>query len=232
MENTEERSGIEPKKAIDKLELVKALNSKVRLRVILLLFIYQKLSLSDLSEKLKRTKNTVIYHMNLLSEQGFLDEFDEKINGSIKPIKYYKLNEEFLEAVFQPFEDPSNLSEEDILEYSHSVIKWNALLFETIREFLKELNNFYLTNEKEIYQPQQALNFHQQNRTPRDLVPLSENGFNEYLKEYQNFMKKIVSYLEKENREAPDVIRPFLAFNAIIPIKTLLESKNIEKKKQ
>ncbi|MHA1584830.1 MAG: hypothetical protein ACTSVU_09635 [Promethearchaeota archaeon] len=206
-----------------KLLLLKTLNSKIRLKVILLLFIYQKLYLWQLPDKLGRTKNTIIYHMKMLSREGFVDEFDEKIPNSIKPIKYYRINGEFLKSVFQPFEDPSNLSDDEILEYSRNILKWNSVLFETIREFLKELNDFFQSSEKNIKNPTQARKFHQENTTPRDLVPLSEQGYAEYTKNYRNLMEKMVSFLDHENKNTPDILRPYLVFNAILPIKTLVE---------
>ncbi len=102
----------------NKLDLIKALNSKVRLRALLFLFIYDKLSLTELSEKLEKTKNTTIYHMKMLSALGLITEHDEKIPHSIKPAKFYILDANYVQSVFQPFEDPENLSDEDVMVFS------------------------------------------------------------------------------------------------------------------
>ena len=66
------------------------------------------------------------------------------------------------------------------------------------------------------------INFHQKNHIPRDLIPLSENGYNEYMKLYSDFMAKTMILLEKEEK-MEKITRPYLAFNMILPIKNLVE---------
>ena len=63
----------------DWLSIIKVLNSKQRLQTLFQLFIYQEISLSELSSRLNRTKNTTVYHMKLLVESGLIIEIDKPV---------------------------------------------------------------------------------------------------------------------------------------------------------
>jgi len=209
----------------NKLELIKALNSKVRLRALLFLFIYEKLSLTELSGKLEKTKNTTIYHMKMLSALGLINEHDEKIPNSIKPAKYYVLDSNYVQSVFQPFEDPENLPDHEVMDFSKNVFKWNTIFFETIRELLSTLGNYFIDSEKSLKDPQSAIDFHKNHATPRDIIPLSKAGYQFYLEQYAKLMEKTIQFLENEAKENHETIHPYLVFNTILPIKNLVESK-------
>ncbi|MHA1617713.1 MAG: hypothetical protein ACTSVZ_00410, partial [Promethearchaeota archaeon] len=107
---------------------------------------------------------------------------------------------------------------------------WNSLLFETMRGFLKELSDFYSENEPNLHNIESTVAFHKNHQTPRDLIPLSENGYLEYIKNYKELMVKTVNFLEKEAEDQEELIRPFpfLAFNIILPIKTLVERESLK----
>ena len=207
-----------------KFDMLKTLNSKPRLRILLFLFIYRRLSLTELSERLGKTKNTVIYHIKRMVTYGIIHEEDEKIPNSIKPIKVYHLNPDFYRQIFTPFGDLADLSDNEIMEYSKNVFQWNILLFETIREFLRELGDFYSENEPNLHDIESTVAFHKNHQTPRDLIPLSKQGYLEYMKNYKELMERTVNFLEKEEEEEHE----FLAFNVILPIKTLVEKESLK----
>ncbi len=214
-----------PQADINWLELMKTLSSKPRLETLFYLFIYQNLSLTDLSHHLKKSKNTTVYHMKRLVQQNLIMEFDKPIPGSIKPEKCYHLNPDFYQQMFLPFDKMAELSKTELVEYTQQVTKWNALLFETMREILKELSNFYQIQGRSAVNSEDALKIHQDLQTPRDLIPLSEKGLNTYLTHYQELLKKTQAYLTQENAQKDNIIRPYLVFNAILPIKEILEFK-------
>ena len=213
-----------------KFEMLKTLNSKSRLKILLFLFIYRKLSLTELSSEkyLNKSKNTVIYHIKRMVNYGIIHEEDEKIPNSIKPIKVYRLNPDLYKQIFTPFGDLADLSNNEIMEYSKNVFQWNSLLFETMRGFLKELSDFYSENEPNLHNIESTVAFHENHQTPRDLIPLSEQGFHEYMINYQVMIKKTVNFLEKESKTQGELIRPFLAFKAVLPIKTLVERDSLK----
>ena len=211
-----------------KFDMLKTLNSKSRLRILLFLFIYRKLSLTELSQRLGKTKNTVIYHIKRMVNYGIIQEEDEKIPNSIKPIKVYRLNPDLYKQIFTPFGDLADLSNNEIMEYSKNVFQWNSLLFETMRGFLKELSDFYSENEPNLHNIESTVAFHENHQTPRDLIPLSEQGYKEYMINYQVMMEKTVNFLEKESKCQGELIRPFLAFNVVLPIKTLVERESLK----
>ncbi len=211
-----------------KFDMLKTLNSKSRLRILLFLFIYRKLSLTELSQRLGKTKNTVIYHIKRMVNYGIIHEEDEKIPNSIKPIKVYRLNPDFYKQIFTPFGDLADLSNSEIMEYSKNVFQWNSLLFETMRGFLRELGDFYSENEPNLCNIESTVAFHENHQTPRDLIPLSQQGYHEYMKNYQEMMEKTVNFLEKESNAQGELIRPYLAFNVVLPIKTLVERESLK----
>jgi DNA-binding transcriptional ArsR family regulator len=212
----------------DRLSIIKTLSSKNRLQILFLLFIYQEMSLTDLSNHLNLTKNTIIYHMKRLAANDLINVFDRPLPNSIKPEKCYRVNSDFYQKMFTPFDKMEDFNEEEILDYSAQIFHWNVLLFESVREFLKELQEFYRTNKKKINDPKSALKIHQEIYTPRDLIPLSKKGFREYMKNYHILMEKTKKMLQKENQKKNSIIRPYLAFNMVLPIKKIFEYKQTE----
>ncbi|MHA1775915.1 MAG: hypothetical protein DRO88_02760 [Promethearchaeia archaeon] len=215
----------------EKFGIVKTLNSKSRLEALLLLFIYRKLSLTRISELMQKSKNTIIYHMKMLREHGLILELNEKEAHSIKPIKYFILHPDFHKKLYEPFEKLDTASPSEILDYSRTVFKYNILLFETIREFLHRLGEFYAKNQQRIQSEVEALNFHQSHQVPRDLIPLSEAAFQRYLQDYQELMRKTLAYIDKEQSKSTQLIHPYLAFNMVFPLKTLFEFRTNKSKK-
>ncbi len=216
-----------------KYEIIKTLNSKPRLQALLYLFIYRKLSLTELSKLLGKTKNTTVYHMKLMVAQGLILESDQFIPTSIKPLKNYELSPDFYKTVFMDFGDIANLPESKIIGYSKNIFRWNTLLFETVRELMREIGAFSDSSEKAIKTSQDALIFHTdpKNNIPRDLIPLSENGYKEYMELYEDFKRKTLKLIEKEERKET-VARPYLAFNMVLPIKTLVELQQTKKNQE
>ncbi|MHA1520914.1 MAG: hypothetical protein ACTSRK_12090 [Promethearchaeota archaeon] len=208
------------------MEIVKTLSSKPRLEALLLLFIYRKISLTDLSERLHKTKNTMIYHMRLLKEHGLITEFDRKIPGSIKPIKVYQLKPDFYKKLYVPFEDISKLPQDQVMEHSKTIFRYNMMLFETIREILSRIQTFYDSAQKEANTLEKVINFHENHSIPRDLIPLSEAAYKEYQDNYGDLIRKTLRFLEEEDETSPEVERPYLAFNSILPIKDIFEEKS------
>lgn len=208
-----------------KISLIKTLQSKVRLRALLYLFIYQKIHLTNLSQILKKTKNTTIYHMKQLINLGFVTQKEEKQAHSIKPITIYELNPFFTESVFKPFEDPSDLTPEEILVFSRNFFTYNVIFLETIREFLAELGNYYVFHEKQINDSRSAIEFHKIHTSPRELIPLSENGFHKYIEKFEKFKLDFINLWEEETKSNKDLIHPYLMFQIIFPIKELVEKK-------
>lgn len=206
------------------LGIVKTLSSKPRLEALLLLFIYRKMSLTKLSKSLQKTKNTMIYHMDLLKKQGLIKEFDQKLEHSIKPIKIYELSNTFYETLFVPFEDISTLPKDQVLEHSKTIFRYNNLLFETIREILLRIRTNSSNMQKEIRSSQDAIEYHQDHATPRDLIPLSEKAYKNYMHNYEKLKRETLRALEEEDRQSAAIERPYLAFNTVLPIKDLFES--------
>lgn len=212
----------------DWLALLKTLSSKPRLHILFYLFIYSELSLSNLTQHLGKSKNTTLYHMKRLIEQDLVEEYDRPLTGSIKPEKCYRINSDFYHKMFLPFDQMAELSKAEIIERTKQLTKWNALLFETMREILKELRNFYRYQEKQLEIGKNVLDaqkIHQNYANPRDLIPLSEAGFFDYMQNYQELAKKTQKILETENRSGEAIIRPYLVFNTVLPIQKILEYK-------
>ena len=208
------------------MEIVKTLSSKPRLEALLLLFVYRKISLTDLSERLHKTKNTMIYHMRLLKEHGLITESDEKIPESIKPIKIYQLKADFYKKLYVPFEDISKLPQDQVMEQSKSIFRYNMILFETIREILSRIQTFYNSAQKEANSLTKVIKFHEDHSIPRDLIPLSEKAYEKYQENYSDLIRKTLRFLEEEDNSSPEVERPYLAFNSILPIKDLFGKKS------
>lgn len=213
----------------DWIALLKTLSSKPRLHILFYLFIYSELSLSKLTEHLGKSKNTTLYHMKRLVEQDLVEEYDRPLSSSIKPEKCYRMNPDFYQKMFLPFDQMAELSKTELIDRTKQLTKWNALLFETMREMLKELRDFYRFQGNQLDKGNDvtdAEKLHQNFDNPRDLIPLSEAGFKQYMKNYQELAQKTQQILKSENQSGNAIIRPYLVFNTVLPIQKILEYKH------
>ncbi|MHA2363249.1 MAG: winged helix-turn-helix domain-containing protein [Candidatus Hodarchaeales archaeon] len=76
----------------DVLDFVKAFNNKLKSRILLLLRIYNELSTTDLCNKLKKTKSTVLRNTESLIESGFIIVREDHFTPGKYPKKYFRLN--------------------------------------------------------------------------------------------------------------------------------------------
>jgi len=217
-------------------DILKTLNSKPRLQAILLLFIYQRLKLEDLSFLLGKTKNTVIYHMKMLAQQGLIEEADERVPNSIKPVKIYAISPDFTEKLYAPFERGGRPASEGLEDFARSIAQWNVLFFETMREFFKQITDLYTEADRALAKDRTAPNPAGGFIIPRDLIPLSAPAYDQYMALYARFLADVLRLIKQEEEARsgdptrPTLLRPYLAFNTVIPIKSLVEKQFRRKK--
>ena len=77
---------------------MKLMSSLTRFRILLLLLIYPKISLSEFSKLLSRTKSTIHHHLKKFDDLGILKTSRKSVPSYIDA-KIYKLKPDFLKII-------------------------------------------------------------------------------------------------------------------------------------
>ena len=202
-------------------------SSKIRYRILLLLYIYRELSLTEIAEKMKKSKPAIHHHLKKMIEAEVVEESKEiAVRGSIKS-KYYRVISHRPPVIKK--RDIKTLDVEErprALEYLSKVIR------EGIPEYvnaLEMINNYADYLEKEATRGNinvdEILNFFDENDLQyRQVFYLSREEHKRYIKYLEEFESKVENMIKEGRKNKKDLeTNPYYVFTAILPIKTLLE---------
>jgi DNA-binding transcriptional ArsR family regulator len=200
-----------------RIEVLKLMDNITRLRIILTILIFKKISLTKLSELLGRAKSTITHHIKKLENLGVIKSTRKESRGSIDA-KVYELIPGFLQKItfgYEAFKKEEAISN-DMLFFR--VIK---LLFEQIILYYEAISNKNIKSKSKSFKDFKDSQF----KIPLDydFWFLSEKAFNEYKElndKYRNNLKEIIS---KDNLEDSESIRPYLILNTFIPLLQIIE---------
>ncbi|MFX0070639.1 MAG: ArsR family transcriptional regulator [Candidatus Hermodarchaeota archaeon] len=219
------------KKIKDKLkkriEFMKLLSSVPRLRILLLLLIYRKLSLAQLSKLLGRTKATVTHHLKKFDTLGIIKTSRKDSRGSIDA-KLYELEPDFFDLVELSFDKFQSLEQDESKELLHYVLLRDKWMFDVFRNILIFANRFYqeiderfLTENSDFVK--QTEDFYFKSPVDYNIWFLTEDGKNSYDKAAIQFIDQINKIIKDENKKGKLVERPYCILNLILPLKKLSE---------
>jgi DNA-binding transcriptional ArsR family regulator len=234
-----------------RIEVLKLMSSLPRLRIILLLIIFRRLSLSKLNRLLGRTKSTITHHLKFLDELGIITTTKENGRGSIDA-KVYELVPGFLDKFTFNLDqlisydlEPEKkkelfhyavLNDKWIFEAIKSIYEQSILYYDAIdyRNMRKELNKkFEFANQehvenntqlqKDLESFEEFQKYHFQTPINYEFWFLSEKGRKKYDELFKKFKSELKGIIEQENKEENEVIRPYLILHSFFPMREIAE---------
>ncbi|TFG16902.1 MAG: ArsR family transcriptional regulator [Promethearchaeota archaeon] len=195
------------------LDKKKLLADDINFRITSLLIVYNELSLSELTDKVRGSKSTSHRHLAVLLENGLVEVSREIKVRSDRKAKYYRLTERAYESL--------GFSANDTLEERHQATINFFLYYKT---FIDEFLEYLLKGEKK----DQLDRF--QNMSDNDTFEywatlLTEDEYKDLKGEFDRVYQKIVEKQAKGKREQ---LRPYFFMLNFIPFKKMLDEKNPE----
>ncbi|TFG28252.1 MAG: ArsR family transcriptional regulator [Promethearchaeota archaeon] len=208
-------------------EVLKIMASLPRLRIILLLLMFRKLSLSKLSKLLGRTKSTISHHLKKLSDLGIIITTTKDARGSIDA-KVYELIPGFLEKFnldFDELEKMDKLKRKEILHLAILNDKWQ---FEVIKSLYEQSVLYYdaiddINIKSKLDSIEDFKNLHFKTPIQYDFWFLSEEGRKAYEKLTLEFKSKMKKIIEEEDKTKKLIERPYLILHSFFPLKEIAE---------
>ncbi|MBD3340900.1 MAG: ArsR family transcriptional regulator [Candidatus Lokiarchaeota archaeon] len=215
------------KKINQRIEVLKLLSSIPRLRIMLLLLIFRKLSLTQLSDLLGRTKATVIHHLKKFEKSNIINTSREESQGSIDA-KVYELDPEFFNLAELNIKNFQNLKKKESKEILHHILlrdKWMLETFKNIlifaNQFYREIDEKYLSEDKKFMKKTQ--DFYFKSPIDYDLWFITEEGRENYLKALSQFKEQINKIINEDNKKGGLIERPYCILHLLLPLKDLSE---------
>lgn len=206
-----------------RIEVLKLMDNITRLRIILSILIFKKISLTNLSELLGRAKSTITHHIKKLENLGVIKSTRKEARGSIDA-KVYELIPGFLQKI--PFgkqylkgelnDDFTESVSNDLLFFK--IIK---LLFEQVILYYEAISIKNIKSKPKSFKEFQ--NSHFKLPLNYDFWFLSEKAYEEYKDLHERFRIELKKIISKESLEDNDSIRPFLVLNTFFPLLQIIE---------
>jgi len=203
-------------------KLLEIFENETSFEIVMLLIAYHELSLTQLTEKIDKSKPTIHRYLKKLIKYDFVDETrEEKVRGNIYA-KYYSVNiKKLQELPHVSQEEYESLSNDQKIEMYKMVIEFLKPTIMFLNNSLKKLYNFIedlktASNEtiQQFFSPQDlhlSMNF------------FSDVQYQKYLQLLIDFKKKMLEMLIIEEKNNPDAKKPYLVLDSIIPFKKILD---------
>jgi len=202
-----------------RIETLKLMESLTRLRIILALLIFRKLSLTELSTLLGRVKSTLTHHINKLENLDIIKSTRKEARGSIDA-KIYELIPGFLERLNLASDETTSDVFSDImlsdllffkvikLLYEQAIVYYDAVLKQKKAKSL-EFKDFRRDHFKSPINYKYWFLSHDANVKYENLIS-----------EFDERLKKIIS---EDSLKNPEAIRPFLVLHTFFPLEQIIE---------
>lgn len=202
-----------------RIEVLKLMDNITRLRIILSILIFKKISLTKLSELLGRAKSTITHHIKKLENLGVIKSTRKEARGSIDA-KVYELIPGFLQKI--------SFRQESLKGEVNEAISNDLLFFKVIKLLFEQVVLYYeaISSKNLKTKPKKFKDFkdsHFKIPLDYDFWFLSEKAYKEYLELNEKYKHELKNILSKENHEKTDSIRPFLVLNTFIPLLQIIE---------
>ncbi|MBD3195186.1 MAG: ArsR family transcriptional regulator [Candidatus Lokiarchaeota archaeon] len=208
-------------------QVLELINSVPRLRIILLLIIHGKLSLTKLSNLLGRTKSTASHHLKKLDQLEILKTSTKDSRGSIDA-KVFELIEEFNPFGTLNMEDVELLRDDlkskilDLsLENNIKLLKVLKLLYDQIEQYYEALESEKPNKARESLR--KVKKDYLNSPFKYNIWFLSDEGLSEYNKLFNDFKTKLESLVQNEFQKDKKVLKPNLIVHNLIPIKEIIK---------
>lgn len=210
------------KKRMHNLALLKDLT---RLRLILLLIVFRRLSLTELSTLLGRVKSTTSHHLKKLSD---IMKISTKKESGKTDSNIYELVPNFLEKLSVNFKDLKNIQKKENKNLLHYVIQNDIKFFELIINVFDLINQIYkfIDDSSSMENSDSSIKSREvylDNRIKYNAWFLTENGKKSYDKLIKEFNYKMLEIIKQEEISKEKEPRSYLALNTFIPLEKMIQ---------
>ncbi len=218
-----DRSANLKEKILFNIHFYHLLEDPTRMRLVLLLFLYSRLSLTQISELIHLTKPAVTHQLKKFIDIGLITISKYPVQGSITA-NYYELVPDFFEKTdIKP--DPR------IKMTSDQAKEIEILQFRGVKELYKLASNifmhffeFYTNLEEKAQKIKEPFGIHQP-PIHLQIFPLSNEAYQTYIQKMQKITREILKEIKEENKNAI-VERPMMFISTMFPLKDYLSSRD------
>ena len=204
------------------IEIIKLLDNTQRIRIILLLMIFQKLSLTDLSLLLGRSKMTVIYHIKKFDELGLLKITTKEGRGAIDA-NVYELESKFFNSIKFNIEQINDNNQQNVKNLLHHTLLKDILMFDLFIGIF-ELSKYYYKSIDELVNSDSLKEFQDKifnSHINYDIWFLTEEGRKSYDKAVIQFKNQINDIVKRDIKSSNYLERPYCILHMLFPLQKI-----------
>lgn len=202
---------------------------------------YPELTLADISEKMGKSKSTIHPHLKLLEEMDIIEEIrEEKVRGSIKA-KVYALKKGYDEILARWGNEESCRKKTEIDQEMATKIANQGLNMARIKKKTLEMEiSFWekilssgiggpdehaiqMLNEMYELNPDTKGRFYKKKESLHTYGYFSNSEYIAFKKLFAEFFKKLNEVIHEEERDNPNIEKPFYFFGEALPLKRMYE---------
>lgn len=217
-------------------KIMEIYESQIKMHIVNFLEIYHELSLTELSEKLEKSKSTISKHvkelLNIAGEgRSFIKVREEKFRGSIKqkifsrnniPLFFGKTYDEMKECTPEQMYDYLR-NEEHLIN-----IRFFSLLKEVISQSIEYINEFYAKISLKDLDDDFKEKIYRYNTCIPRIMYYTEAEYLDYRKKFIQFDEDFLKETEKKRLKYPssvNVPKEYLVTHTLLPIKRILDKE-------
>ncbi len=197
-------------------KLMEILKEPVSLHLMMLLIVHRELSLSQMTDAIKKSKPTVHRRLQAMIDCGIVVESrEEHVRGNI-PAKFYRIDETVIGKIpgFSKEQiDAMDTTQkanfyQDIRDAVKSTIIFSTSALDTFRNYLDGLDP-----RIELVAYFDHLDFY------LNMSLLTENQYKQWMDLYRDFMMKIVQMIQETQASEAGAEKTYLNLSAMLPVK-------------
>lgn len=218
------------------IKIFNSLQITIRLKILMILYVYNELSLSNLSKKLDVSKSTVARHIKKLMDLGLIKIREEKVR-SPRMKQYFSASPDLFEMTRLSNSILKDFPKELAFEARLQDINIDSNVFSLLRKMLDEAmeyNKKFLTKLKDVKPKNHRLIqdlFSSKNICKYYIWNLDQEEFEVYKKNLLNFLFHLTEdfkILRKERANSKTFEKPYFILNLIIPLKKILDTQEFK----
>ncbi len=208
-------------KITDVIEFTQLLEDPTRMKILFLFFLHQRLSLTQLSDLVHRTKPAISHQLKKFIKIGIIKITKQPVRGMIMA-NFYELVPDFLSKAVVGVDPTSDIPREIIKDVEVLQIRAEKEVFNLSSNIFLQFADFYSHMEKRAQEMEEPFGTY---LPPFNLTlfPLSSNAYQYFAKEMVKIQQTISKMTEEENQQTEGVVkRPMLYITSVLPIKDFL----------
>lgn len=214
------------------IKMLESTNNLTRMRLILILLIYNELSLTSLSKKLGISKSTASRHLKALIKTNVIKIRKQKVRASRKK-QYYSIIPNLLQIMRLSSFELRRILPEKALEARLLDLKSDKLILRTIKNFMNEILLYYEDLQEHIERDSPTSHhdiektFSTENVCRYYFWMFNKKQFEVFRTKYLEFLKDLLKEMEKyqnNNNEVKSEINLYFVWHLMVPVKKIYDN--------